>query len=188
MEAAACSPEVIPNVCDKQWFVMRDLTRSNAKQPAYQLLGNLGIECFTPMVSKILVRNGKRVCQKVPYMHDLLFVHDTNRVIAPIVERIPTFQFRYLRHTNRMPMTVRHEDMERFIRAVESSESPKYYRVDEITPAMLKHRIRLIGGQLDGLEGFLLTVRGSKVKRLLVELPALLAASVEVEPEYIQML
>ena len=41
---------------------------------------------------------------------------------------------------------------------------------------------------LDGYEGHLLTVRGSKVKRLLVELPHLLMASVEVEPEYIQLL
>lgn len=35
-----------------QWFVMRDLTRSNAKLPAYLLLAGEGIECFTPMVPK----------------------------------------------------------------------------------------------------------------------------------------
>ena len=45
-----------------------------------------------------------------------------------------------------------------------------------------------MGGMLDGFEGYLLTVRGSKVKRLLVELPTLLAASVEVESEYIQLI
>ena len=53
---------------------------------------------------------------------------------------------------------------------------------------MYRNRIRIIGGTLDGYEGFLLTMRGSKVKRLLVELPSLLAASVEVEPEYIELL
>ena len=53
---------------------------------------------------------------------------------------------------------------------------------------MHKRKIRIIGGRLDGFEGYLLTVRGSKVKRLLVELPTLLAASVEVEPEYIQLI
>ena len=149
----------------KQWFVMRDLTRNNAKLPAYRMLDNLKIECFTPMVSKIVTCHGIRERREVPYMHDLLFAHDTREVLDPIVERIPTFQYRYLRHTYRVPMTVRHEDMERFLRAVQSVESPRYYRPEEITPAMYRNRIRIIGGTLDGYEGFLLTMRGSKVKR-----------------------
>ena len=85
-------------------------------------------------------------------------------------------------------MTVREEEMNRFIRAVNTVERPRYYRPDEITPEMYHRRIRLMGGQLEGYEGYLLSTRGSKVKRLLVELPGLLAASVEVEPEYIQLL
>lgn len=178
----------MPQDDGKQWFVMRDLTRNNAKLPAYRMLDNLKIECFTPMVSKIVTCHGIRERKEVPYIHDLLFAHDTREVLDPIVERIPTFQYRYLRRTYRVPMTVRNEDMERFLRAVQSVESPRYYRPEEITPAMYRNRIRIIGGTLDGYEGFLLTMRGSKVKRLLVELPSLLAASVEVEPEYIELL
>ena len=34
----------------RQWFVMRDLKRGNAKQPAYKLLAELKIRFFTPMV------------------------------------------------------------------------------------------------------------------------------------------
>lgn len=172
----------------KQWFVMRDLTRSNAKMPAYKMLAGKGIRCFTPMVSKLFVRNGKHERKSVPFMHDLLFVYDTRNVLDPIVARVDTFQYRYLRNTNRQPMTVRDDDMERFIRVIESVDSPRFYRADEISPDMYKHRIRIVGGPLNGHEGHLLSVRGSKVKRLLVELPALLAASVEVEPEYIQLL
>jgi len=52
---------------------------------------------------------------------------------------------------------------------------------------MLKRRIRIVGGPLDGYEGTLLTTRGSKVKRLLVEIPHLLAAGVEVNPDFIQL-
>lgn len=140
------------------------------------------------MVSKIVVRNGKREREYVPFMHDLIFVYDTRETLDPIVARIPTFQYRYLRRTNRVPMTVRKDDMDRFINAVESVESAHYYGLDEVTPAMHKRRIRIIGGRLDGYEGYLLTMRGSKVKRLLIELPTFLAASVEVEPEYIQLL
>ena len=57
-----------------------------------------------------------------------------------------------------------------------------------MTAAMCHRRVRIIGGNLDGYEGSLLTTRGSKKKRLLIELPMLLAAAVEVEPEYIQLL
>ena len=44
----------------RQWFVMRDLKRGNAKQPAYKLLGELKIRFFTPMVWKLRIRQGKR--------------------------------------------------------------------------------------------------------------------------------
>lgn len=53
---------------------------------------------------------------------------------------------------------------------------------------MLHHRIRIVGGTLSGYEGYLQSTRGSKVKRLLVEIPSLLTAAVEVAPEYIQLL
>ena len=136
-----------------------------------------------------VMRDLTRPNGEVPYMQDLLFVYDTRSVIDPLVEEVPTFQYRFLRHTYRVPMTVREKDMEQFIRAVESSASPQYYLPpEEVTPDMRNRKIRMIGGQLDGYEGSLITVRGSKVKRLLVELPSLLAATVEVEPEFIQLL
>ena len=172
----------------EQWFVMRDLTRPNTKVPAFLMLQQLNVRCFTPMVWKIVLRRGQRERVMAPYMHDLLFVYDTRETIDAIVGRVRTFQYRYLRNTNRVPMTVRNEEMERFIQAVGHSESIRYYRPEEITPDMRHRKIRIIGGQLDGLEGSLLTVRGSKTRRLLVEIPSLLAASVEVNPEFIQLL
>lgn len=48
----------------RQWFVMRDLKRGNAKQPAYKLLGELKIRFFTPMVWKLKIRQGKRVASR----------------------------------------------------------------------------------------------------------------------------
>ena len=43
----------------KQWFVMRDLKRSNAKLPAYKQLAALGMEIFTPMCWRLSVRQGR---------------------------------------------------------------------------------------------------------------------------------
>ena len=172
----------------KQWYVMRDLKRHNALRPAYVMLEELGMRYFTPMTWRVSQRGGRSVRQRVPYMPDLVFVYDSRAVLDPIVEQVATFQYRYLRGTYREPMTVRESDMERFMLAVSVSDEPRYYSPSEITPSMYRRRVRMVGGRLDGCEGYLLSTRGSRVRRLLVELPELLAASVEVEADYIQLL
>lgn len=171
-----------------QWFVMRDLKRSNAKQPAYKLLNDLKIKCFTPMIWKTFISKGKHILKEVPFMQDLLFVYDSRRVLDPIVERVSTLQYRFVKGGKRMPMTVRTEDMDRFIKAVSTMEHPNFYTPEEIEPSMIGKKVRIVGGPLDGYEGYLQKIQGSKVKHLFVELPNLLTAAVEVDPEYIQVL
>lgn len=124
----------------RQWFVMRDLKRGNAKQPAYKLLGELKIRFFTPMVWKLRIRQGKRVRQQVPFMPDLLFVYDSRKVLDPLVEQIATLQYRFVKGGNHQPMTVRNADMERFIRAVDAMNNPCFYTPEEINPDMLGKR------------------------------------------------
>ena len=172
----------------KHWYVMRDLTRHNAHRPAHVMLKELGIRYFTPMTWRITQRGGQRIREHVPFIQDLVFVYVNRSTLDPIVEQVSTFQYRYLRGTYREPMTVRESDMEQFILAVGSSEEPRYYSPEEITPSMYRCRVKMVGGRLDGCEGYLLSTRGSRVRRLLVELPELLAASVEVEADYIQLL
>lgn len=171
-----------------QWFVMRDLKRNNAKLPAYKMLSEMKIEIFTPMKWKIVTKEKKRIPQKVPFMQDLLFVHVTRKVLDPIVERTSTLQYRYLRDGFRTPMTVRDTDMERFIRAVESADNPQFYAPKDILPSMIGKTVRIIGGPLNDYVGKLQKMQGSKVKRIFIELSNLLTASIEVQPEYIQIL
>ena len=171
-----------------QWFVMRDLKRGNAKQPAYKLLSELNIRYFTPMVWKLRICQGKRVRQEVPFMPDLLFVYDSRKVLDPLVERIATLQYRIVNGGTHQPMTVRNADMERFIRAVDAMNNPCFYTPEEIKPDMLGKKVRIVGGLLDGYEGCLQKMQGSRIKRLFVELPNLLTAAVEVQPEFIQLL
>lgn len=187
METKSVLP-VIRSSDVRQWFVMRDLSRHNAKLPAYKLLDQMKIEIFTPMVRQLVLRQGKRIPQQVPFIRDLLFVHDSRRTLDPIVERINTLQYRFLRGGYRTPMTVRDDEMAGFIQAVKSSINPRFFRPQELTRAMLGKRVRIIGGPFDGREGLLQKLQGSRSKRLFIELADLLVVSVEVEPEYIQIL
>lgn len=141
------------------------------------------------MKSCIKIKNGKRTREEAPFIQDLLFVHDSRKTIDPIVDKTPTLQYRYKKGCGYCkPMTVSDTEMKRFIHAVSASDNPRYYLPGELTPAMYGRTVRIIGGTLDGYEGKLLTVRGSKIKRLLVELPGFFSVGVKVEPEYIRLL
>lgn len=174
------------NKKEAKWFVLRDLKRANTKHRAYQLFEGKNMEFFTPMKSKLVVVKGKQVRKEVPCIPDLLFVHETRERLDPIIDENPTIQYRWVRNKYRDPMVVSDAEMERFIRAVSVAGLPKYYLPEEITPDMLNRKIRILGGPLDGYEGTLLTVRGSKVKRLLVDLPGILSVGVEINPDFIQ--
>ncbi|MDE6159408.1 MAG: UpxY family transcription antiterminator [Bacteroidaceae bacterium] len=173
-----------------KWYALRDLKRPNAKLPGYKLLEEeLRMRVFIPKKEKLLMKNGKKVKMEVPVIPDLLFVHDTLENVRHIVEKTETLQFRYKRGGRQHePIVVPDYDMERFIHAVEVSGKAKYYLPEDLTSQMCGRRIRVVGGPMDGSEGTLLTIRGSKTRRLLVELPGFFSVGVEVNPEYIHLL
>lgn len=172
-----------------RWYVMRDLKRPNAKMPAYRQLSDAGMEVFTPMRQVLKIRNGRRIRESVPFIRDLLFVRETRAVLDPIVEKTPTLQYRYRRGGEyREPMVVADEDMDIFMRAVACSSNPRYYLPQELTPSMCGCAVRVVGGVLDGYEGRLLSIRGSRTKRLLVELPDFVTVAIEADFEYVQII
>lgn len=183
--------EILPETTDepKIWFVMRDLKRFNAHLPAYKLLESLGVTYYTPMHWVLVTRGGQKKREYRPFIPDLLFVYETRKNLDIIVSKNPTLQYRFVKGgAYREAMVVPQAEMNRFIHAVGSVGNPRYYLPSEITSDMCKRRIRIVGGNLDGYEGRLLSVRGSRIKRLLVELSNYLVAAVEVNPEYIQLL
>ena len=180
-------------VCENEntevcWYAMRDLSRRHAKYTAYTWLTAMGFEVFTPMIRKLVVEKGLRKSKEEPFMQDLLFVHDTRERLNPMVRKIENLQYRYIHGGYREPMVVPDADMERFIHAVKSSRLPKFFRSDEITQDMCGQYVRIVGSALDGYEGHLIQISGSKYKRLMVALPNFLTAAVEVLPEYIEVL
>lgn len=172
-----------------RWYVMRDLKRRNSRNPAYSMLGEAGFEVFTPMKWEVFTSRGRKVRERVPYVQDLLFVHSDRESLDRVVSKTGTLQYRFVRGGSYcQPMVVSDREMERFIAAVGSTDNPVYYLPGELTPSMVGRAVRIIGGPLDGYEGNLLSVRGSREKRLIVELPEFFSAGVEVDPEYIELI
>ena len=174
---------------ERRWYAMRDLKRNNAAQPAYKQLAEEGFEVFTPMVSKFYTLNGKRIRRQVPFMQDLLFVNGCRQDIDPVVTKTPTLQYRFKRGGAYCePIVVPNDDMQRFIGAVQAADAPKYYSAEEVSAMMCGRRIRVVGGPLDGCEGVLKTVRGSKKKHLVIVLASLLAIGIDIDDEYIELI
>lgn len=166
---------------------MRDLTRANSRFPAWEGLAEAGFRVFTPLVWKVRTNGVRKERYKAPAIHDLLFVDSSRELLDPEVEQRPTLQYRYVRGGGyREAMTVSDKDMERFILATSSSDDPKFFLPSELTPSMIGREVRIVGGPLDGFSGHLLAVRGTRVRRLIVELPGMLTSAVEVSPDYIQ--
>lgn len=177
------------SMTEARWYALRDLKRPNATRRAWEMLRDMKMEVFTPKKWVLATVKGERKPKEVAFIPDLLFVHEARKALDPIIETTETLQYRFRKYgAQNEPVVVPDADMERFIHAVNTSESPRYYLPEELTPAMCGRRIRIVGGPLNGYEGSLVTIRGSRVKRLLVELKGFLAVGVEVEPEYIQLL
>lgn len=178
----------MPDTSAPRWYALRDLSRRNSKAPAYLRLADSGFRVFTPLRWEVTVKAGRRIRREVPVITDLLFVHSSKDRLDEAVNRIPTLQYRYrLGHTIHEPLTVRDADMDRFINAVSHANDVRYYMPDEIRPEMYGKEIRVIGGPFDGFQGRLLSLRGSRKKRLIVEIPGFITAAVEVLPDYIQL-
>lgn len=172
----------------KQWFVLRDFKKHNAKCPAYKELPKIGIECFTPMRWIVTTKAGVKKREHVPVIQNLLFAHETRAILDPVIETTDTLQYIFLRGAGRsVPMIVSDAEMERFINAVNNDPQPVYFYPSEITDDMLGKEIKITGGPLDGYQGRLLKMQGSKKKRLVVEIKGLMVAAVEVNPDFIQL-
>ena len=177
---------------EDRWYVLRDLARPNAKNPAYKQLQAMPEmkDCvFVPLKQKVFMEFGKRVVHFVPFMPDLVFVHKSREELDPIVRKMELLQYRYVRGGKQFEaMSVRAEDFKKFKDAVEQTDNVEYYSYEEVSPRIYGKQIRIVGGRLNGFEGRLMSKKGSKFKRLLVDLRECnLAAAIQVESEFIQI-
>ena len=149
-----------------------------------------GCNLFIPMKQRVFTEFGKRVVRLIPYMPDLVFVHKTRAELDPIVAQLPLLQYRYVRGGKQFEaLRVSNAIMLRFIEAVNELDMVEYYSFDEVSPRLYGKHIRIIGGRLNGFEGRLMSKRGSKTKRLIIDLEECnLSAAIQVETDYIQLI
>ena len=84
---------------EDRWYVLRDLARPNAKNPAYkqlQAMPEMEGCVFVPLKQQMFVEFGKHIVRYIPYMPDLIFVHKPKEELDTIVRGMKPVSYTHL--------------------------------------------------------------------------------------------
>lgn len=173
---------------NKHWYVMRTLGRF-CEMGVKQKLDDSGIRYYQVMKTVVRTLKGKKCITSEPVIPNLLFVYGCKESIMPHTAAGSNFQFVYNRCSGKQAdcLIVPTKAMEDFIRVANSNENSQIFMPDEIQLAQ-GQKIRMIGGALDGVEGYFVRRKGCRRKTLVVVLEGLFGVSAEVEPDMIEIL
>lgn len=151
---------------------------------------NYGLEAFVPLKYHIKTIKRQKHRALVPAMPGLMFAKGTLDQLQEYIQNHAHFNV-YLRKStfsNKEDyLTVRNKDMEDFIAATEDHEAHiTYFRPDEIN-LQAGDRIRVKGGIYDGKEGIVMRIKGKRNKHLVVQIPGMLVAAIEMAPELVEL-
>lgn len=154
-----------------------------------QKLEDCGIRYYQAMKLVVKTLNGKKCVSNEPVIPNLLFVYGSKENIMPHTVAGSNFQFVYNRCSGKQAdcLIVPTKAMEDFIRVAESNENSQIFMPEEIQLSQ-GQRIRMIGGALNGVEGYFVKRKGCRRKTLVVVLDGLFGVSAEVTPDMIEIL
>lgn len=171
-----------------QWYAMRATYRRELI--AKTLLDQSGIENYIPMYRRMKIHGGRKKQVMAPAVHNLIFVHSTRETIREFKKTVPFLQYMMDKSKGPevSPIVVPDKDMESFMKVVQvCQEDLEYMPVgDRSFPAGA--RVRINGGQLDGVEGVLVRTGKTKDKKLVVTLNGVLSVAATISPSSVEIL
>lgn len=180
----------LKNIMDeiKQWFVIGSLSprkelkvRDDARRH--------GLEAFVPLRYEVKTVRGQKQRKLVPAITGLMFIKGFIEEVKDYVIHAP-FQV-YIRKSTFSNKTdylvIPTKAMEDFISITEQHEEHvTYFKPEEIS-LRTGDQIRIKGGIYDGKEGIVMRIKGKRSKQLVVQIPGVLIAAVELTPDLIEI-
>ena len=153
--------------CDEDavWVVMR------SKRGGYHEAQDKVYEFFMPMKESVTTRGGQRVKRVVPAIPDVFFAKDSIARLEALVQKNKGVEFLYIKGLPyRQPVVIRDSEMDNFIAATKSNQRMTFYTAgDDMLARIVGRRVRIPhNGSV--IEGELITIRGSRYRRLRVRL------------------
>ena len=168
---------------ENRWYALRATYSRELK--VQSSLNELGVRTFVPMMWK-KVSDQKKL---VPAVNNLCFVYwnrlSIDSYISSFGDKSPVNY--YWDRTRNQPLVIPHQAMEDFIKVASTLDEDLIY-LTEITEKLREGQVvKVRSGSFAGVEGKIVRIR--KSRRLLVELPGMLAvASTYVRPEDVESL
>ena len=147
-----------------------------------------GLEAFVPLTYVVKTHRGQKHRALVPALSKLLFVKGTLEEVKDYIQNAHYVVFiRKSTFSNKEEyLTVPTKAMEDFIAVTENHEEHiTYFRPEEIS-LQEGDKIRIKGGFYDGREGIIMRIKGKRNKHLVVQIPGVLIAAIELSPEMIE--
>lgn len=169
-----------------RWFVMRAY---KSERRAESLLLAEGFEYFIPKHHVTRVYHGVKSKRLVPVIPSLVFVHAGHNRLVEFKKRHNFLQFAmWEKSTGQEYIIVPDDQMENFIKvALRKEEEVGFYKTDEINLSA-GTRVRIHGGELDGVEGLFVRVQGKRNRRVVIILDGIMAVATEVRPDLIEVI
>ncbi len=147
-----------------------------------------GLEAFVPLTYVVKTHRGQKHRALVPALSKLLFVKGTLEEVKDYILHAHYVVFiRKSTFSNKEDyLTVPTKAMEDFIAVTENHEEHvTYFRPEEIS-LQEGDKIRIKGGIYDGREGTIMRIKGKRNKHMVVQIPGMLIAAIELSPEMIE--
>ena len=170
-----------------QWFVLRVTYSRELK--IKDILDKRGVSTFVPMMWKKVEKEGNTRKMLVPAVNNLCFVFwtkaDIDAFISEFGDKSPVHY--YWDRTSSRPMTVPSKAMDDFVKVASSLDEDLVYMTEISDKLREGQTVKVRSGAFAGVEGKIVRIR--KSRRLMVELPGMLAvASTYINPYDVEIL
>lgn len=168
-----------------RWWAMSAVYNRSMK--VKQMLDGWGVENFVPMKTVVRTYAGRKTRQRIPAISNLIFVRASEERVQEVKERTRILQYLCMRQDGRnRRIIVPDDDMVAFQRVAGAEEEILYFRPEEIDFER-GDRVRIHGGDFDGVEGVFVKVQGKRNKMVVVTIPTLVSvATLTFAPELLE--
>lgn len=148
-----------------------------------------GFESFVPLKYVVKTVRGQKQRALVPALSGLIFVKGTLEALKDYTQQshFPIYLRKSAFSNKEEYLTIPTKAMEDFMAVTEHREEHvTYFRPEEIS-LQEGDRIVIKDGLYEGREGTIMRIKGKRNKHLVVQIPGMLLAAVELSPEMIEL-
>lgn len=149
-----------------------------------------GLEAFVPLKYTIKSKKSRKVRALVPVLSGMIFIKGTEDEVKDYIMNKAHFTvfIRKSTFSNKEDyLTISVKAMDNFIAVIENHEAHiTYFKPDEIK-LQVGDQIRVKGGIYDGKEGIIMRIKGKRNKHLVVQIPGILVAAIEMAPDLVEV-